>query len=104
MKSDEVGTTLKHPETINGNVKSLSKRIKRKDKGDVEFNIAITINCHPKSPDTGTRDTEDTEIRVSDTGTTTPGNRTRRTRYIYIYIYIKIYFNIYIIYISKLKL
>ena len=26
MKSDEVGTTLKHPETINGNVKNLSKR------------------------------------------------------------------------------
>jgi hypothetical protein len=32
IKSDEVGTTLKHPETINGNVKNLSKRIKRKDK------------------------------------------------------------------------
>jgi hypothetical protein len=29
MKSDEVGTTFKHPETING------KRIKRKDKGNV---------------------------------------------------------------------
>ena len=27
MKSDEVGTTLKHPETINGNVKNLSKSI-----------------------------------------------------------------------------
>jgi hypothetical protein len=27
MKSDEVGTTLKHPETINGNVKNLSKRL-----------------------------------------------------------------------------
>jgi hypothetical protein len=25
MKSNEVGTTLKHPETINGNVKNLSK-------------------------------------------------------------------------------
>ena len=25
MMSDEVGTTLKHPETINGNVKNLSK-------------------------------------------------------------------------------
>ena len=24
MKSDEVGTTLKYPETINGNVKNLS--------------------------------------------------------------------------------
>ena len=28
MKFDEVGTTLRHPETINGNVKNLSKRIK----------------------------------------------------------------------------
>jgi hypothetical protein len=27
---------------------------------------------------------EDTEIRVSDTGTATPGNKTQRTRYIYI--------------------
>jgi hypothetical protein len=27
----EVGTTLKHPETINGNVKNLSKRMKMKD-------------------------------------------------------------------------
>jgi hypothetical protein len=26
MKYDEVGTTLKHPEIINGNVKNLSKR------------------------------------------------------------------------------
>jgi hypothetical protein len=25
MKSDEIGTTLKHPKTINGNVKNLSK-------------------------------------------------------------------------------
>jgi hypothetical protein len=33
MKSNEVGTTLKHPETINGNVKNLSKRMKMKDKG-----------------------------------------------------------------------
>jgi hypothetical protein len=34
MKSSEFGTTLKHPETINGNVKNLSKRMKIKDKGD----------------------------------------------------------------------
>ena len=27
MKSDEVGTTLKHPERINANVKNLSKMI-----------------------------------------------------------------------------
>jgi hypothetical protein len=27
MKSNEVGTTLKHPETINCNVKNLSKRM-----------------------------------------------------------------------------
>jgi hypothetical protein len=35
MKSDEVGTTLKHPETNNGNVKNLDNRIKRKDKGNI---------------------------------------------------------------------
>ena len=27
MKSNEVGTTLKHPNTVNGNIKKLSKRI-----------------------------------------------------------------------------
>jgi hypothetical protein len=48
IKSDKVGTTFKHPETINGNVKNL--RIKRKDKGNVNFyckNLLfnITINC-----------------------------------------------------------
>jgi hypothetical protein len=32
MKSNEVETTLKHLETINGNVKNLSKRMKMKDK------------------------------------------------------------------------
>jgi hypothetical protein len=37
MKSNEVGTTLKHPETINGNVKNLSKRMKMKDKGECHF-------------------------------------------------------------------
>ena len=30
IKSDEVGTTLKHSETINGNVKNLSKRMENK--------------------------------------------------------------------------
>jgi hypothetical protein len=34
MKSNEVGTTLKHPKTINGKVKNLSKRMKIKDKGE----------------------------------------------------------------------
>jgi hypothetical protein len=33
MKSNEVGTTLKHPETINGNVKNLSKRMKMEGVG-----------------------------------------------------------------------
>ena len=37
MKSDEVGTTLKHPETINGNVKNLSKRIENESKGECHF-------------------------------------------------------------------
>ena len=32
MKSNEVGTTLKHPETINGNVKNLSEMMKMKVK------------------------------------------------------------------------
>jgi hypothetical protein len=45
MKSNEAGTTLKHPETINGNVKNLSKRMKMKDKGEC-FNI--TINYYPQ--------------------------------------------------------
>ena len=29
MKFNEVGTTLKHPRTINGNVKNLSKMIEK---------------------------------------------------------------------------
>ena len=37
MKSDEVGTTLKHPETINGNIKNLSKKIEKKRKENVNF-------------------------------------------------------------------
>jgi hypothetical protein len=39
MKSNEVGTTLKHPETINGNVKNLSKRMKMKNKE--EFTLPL---------------------------------------------------------------
>ena len=39
MKFDEVGTTLKHPETINDNVKNL--RMKMKDKGNVTFTLRI---------------------------------------------------------------
>jgi hypothetical protein len=41
MKSNEVGTTLKHPETINGNVKNLSKRMKMKDKGECHFYFRV---------------------------------------------------------------
>ena len=39
MNSDEVGTPLKHPETINGNVKNLSKmmKMKMKNKGNADF-------------------------------------------------------------------
>ena len=37
MKSDEVGTTLKHPETTNGNVKNLNKRIENESKGECHF-------------------------------------------------------------------
>ena len=34
MKSEEVGTTLKHPETINGNVQNSSKMIENESKGE----------------------------------------------------------------------
>jgi hypothetical protein len=47
MKSNEVGTTLKHPETINGNVKNLSKRMEMKDKGECHFyfkNLTLPLN------------------------------------------------------------
>ena len=37
MKSDEVGITLKHPKTINGNIKNLSKMIEKKRKENVNF-------------------------------------------------------------------
>ena len=37
MKSDEVGTTLKLPETINGNIQNLSKMIENESKGECHF-------------------------------------------------------------------
>jgi hypothetical protein len=43
MKSNEVGTTLKHPETINGNVKNLSKRMKMKEKGECHFYLILPL-------------------------------------------------------------
>jgi len=33
MKSNEVGIYPKHPRTINGNVKNLSRRMEKKNKG-----------------------------------------------------------------------
>jgi hypothetical protein len=39
MKSNEVGSTLKHPKAINGNVKNLNKRMKMKDKGECKGGI-----------------------------------------------------------------
>ena len=51
MKSDEVGTTLKHPETINGNIKNLSKRIEKKDKGNDNFyfkNLILPLLLLPR--------------------------------------------------------
>jgi hypothetical protein len=58
MKSNEVGTTLKHPETINGNVTNLSKRMKMKDKGEchtlgechfyLTLPLITTLSCTPK--------------------------------------------------------
>ena len=64
MKFNEVGTTLKHPKTLNGNVKNLSKKVtfplsficksdisfiihyeksllQMKDKGNVAFTLRI---------------------------------------------------------------
>ena len=43
MKSGEVGTNLKHPETINGNVKNLSKMIKNERQGKCHFYIKNLI-------------------------------------------------------------
>ena len=43
MKSDEVGTTLKYHETINGNIKNLSKRIEKKRKENVNFHFKNLI-------------------------------------------------------------
>ena len=37
MKSNEVGTTLKHLESFHGNVKNLSKTMKMKHKGECHF-------------------------------------------------------------------
>ena len=37
MKSNEAGTTLKHPKSFHGNVKNLSKRMKMKNKGECHF-------------------------------------------------------------------
>ena len=41
MKSNEVGTTLKHPESFHGNVKNLSKRMKMKMK--IKENVTFTL-------------------------------------------------------------
>ena len=41
MKFNESRPTLKHPETINGNVKSLSKRIENEDTENTTFTLII---------------------------------------------------------------
>ena len=41
MKSNETGTTLKHPESFHDNVKNLSKRMKMKIKENVTFTLRI---------------------------------------------------------------
>jgi len=41
MKSNEVGTTLKHPKSFHSNVKNLSKRMKMKIKENVTFTLRI---------------------------------------------------------------
>ena len=50
MKSDKVGTTLKHPETINGNVFNLSKMIENERKRECHFyfkNLILPFNIYP---------------------------------------------------------
>jgi hypothetical protein len=89
MKSNEVGTTLKHPETINGNVKNLSKRMKMKDKGECHFyfkNLTLplitTLSCTPKHLTTptsylGFRETSPLESpRPEDVGNASPASPT----------------------------
>jgi hypothetical protein len=89
MKSNEVGTTLKHPETINGNVKNLSKRMKMKDKGECHFyfkNLTLplitTLSCTPKHLTTptsylGFRETSPLESpRPGDVGNASPTSPT----------------------------
>jgi hypothetical protein len=89
MKSNEVGTTLKHPETINGNVKNLSKRMKMKDKGECHFyfkNLTLplitTLSCTPKHLTTptsylGFRETSPLESpRPGDVGNASPASPT----------------------------
>jgi hypothetical protein len=43
MKSNEVGTTLKHPETINDNVKNLSKRMTLKENVTYFKNLILPL-------------------------------------------------------------
>jgi hypothetical protein len=50
MKSNEVGTTLKHPETINGNVKNLSKRMKMKEKENDFYFKNLTLPLLTQCP------------------------------------------------------
>ena len=54
MNPNEVGTPLKHPKTINGNVKNLSKRMKMKNKGNANFyfenlTLPLLANKNPKT-------------------------------------------------------
>ena len=47
LKFDEVGTTLKHLETINGNVKKLGKMIENEIYGECHFyfkNLTLLLN------------------------------------------------------------
>ena len=46
MKSDEVGTTLKHPKTIDDNIKNLCKTIENERKRECPFyfnNLKVII-------------------------------------------------------------
>ena len=79
MKSNEVGTTLKHPETINGNVENLSKRMKFKN---LTLPLITTLSCTPKHLTTptsylGFRETSPLESpRPGDVGNASPASPT----------------------------
>jgi hypothetical protein len=61
MKSNEAGTTLKHPESFHGNVKNLSKRMKMKIKENVIAQFVARIKGLRFEGQTGVTGTNPTQ-------------------------------------------